>query len=523
MDKLKEQLAIIQPHLFWILAGVALLVVLGGWYSSVGELDTQRESNSGSISQGFNQVNNIRTTHPLHPNDLTLEKLTERNRKFSESIAKGWQAQYSRQAQVLVWPAVFQKDFHDAVDRLRTIELLDFPTKFRDDLSQPHRQQYRDFIEDVLPDLAKAIGADWKATRSGVVDPSAGGRSGPGGFGPDAGAPGVAAPVDNSIVFWSPANQQEILTNHFGFTARAKDPATLEVLYAQEDLWIFDNITKIIARSNEGAKFRYDAAIKMIDFIRIGRSAFGDAGLVQATGGPLAAASPAEGAPPADGSQPPADGSAPAGDAPPEGLPPPIPGDPANWRYVDAAFKPLYGEQLRFAHRTPTPANALLLVAKRMPVRMRFQVDQRRLNSILAECGNAPLPLEVRQVRVNRSAAAVGNPEAAGAGAGAGAGPGVQEGPGGYQGGGEGGFGGQRPPTTRGQGEGFGQLPGGPGGPGVRGMGSGSTTSDATVDTHLIDVEIYGIVYIYNPVNLKVLGLEPPAGAAAALSTGLTR
>ena len=39
-------------------------------------------------------------------------------------------------------------------------------------------------------------------------------------------------------------------------------------------------------------------------------------------------------------------------------------------------------------------------VAKRVPVRMRVRMDQRDINKLLVECANAPLTFEVRQLRL---------------------------------------------------------------------------------------------------------------------------
>jgi hypothetical protein len=123
-------------------------------------------------------------------------------------------------------------------------------------------------------------------------------------------------------------------------------------------------------------------------------------------------------------------------------------------------------------------------------VRMRFIMDQRKLNRLLAECGNSKLPLEVRQVRVNRA-----------------------EGQASMSGGMVGGSG---------YGEGYGGgMPGGGGGPsmdyGMPGAsGARNLIADASIDNNAIPIEIYGMVYIYNPVNKAQLGIveEPEATAA---------
>jgi hypothetical protein len=75
--------------------------------------------------------------------------------------------------------------------------------------------------------------------------------------------------------------------------------------------------------------------------------------------------------------------------------------DPANFRYVDNEYSPLTAQRIRDAMRDGQPEDAFLVVAKRMPVRLRLVVDQRRIHRLLAEFGNSALPVEIRQVRVN--------------------------------------------------------------------------------------------------------------------------
>lgn len=177
--------------------------------------------------------------------------------------------------------------------------------------------------------------------------------------------------------------------------------------------------------------------------------------------------------------------------------------DPAEGRYVNRNYESLSAAALRAAAVSKNPDEAYLSVAKRMPVRMSLVMDQRKLNSFIVECGNSPLTVEVRQVRFNRSATAgSGASEMGGFG-----GPGPR-------GGGEG-FGGNRPFGGLGPrpgGEGFGGNPpfGGPG---------GGNAGAPLLNPHPWDrpVEIYGIVYIYNPPDTDKLKLAGAAGASAAV------
>ena len=172
--------------------------------------------------------------------------------------------------------------------------------------------------------------------------------------------------------------------------------------------------------------------------------------------------------------------------------------DLADGRYVDEQYQPLRAARLRSSLTSRDPNDALLAVAKRMPVRMRFKLDQRRLHRVLAECGNSRLPIEIRQVRINRPAAAGGSEGFSGMGGG-----GMPAGDGMPAGGGGG------PPGV------FGAGGEGMGGGMFGGAGrQGSAIADASIDPNLIDVEVYGVVYIYNPVNKSQLGLpEPPVTA----------
>jgi hypothetical protein len=109
---------------------------------------------------------------------------------------------------------------------------------------------------------------------------------------------------------------------------------------------------------------------------------------------------------------------------------------------------------------------------------MRVRIDQHRVNRLLAECANAPLPFEIRQVRINRNSTDAGN-----------AGGGVSNfGPANYN-----------------------EMANTGSGPG------GAVAKE--VDPHEITLEVFGIVYLYNPSNNILLKLPengPPATAATA-------
>ena len=204
--------------------------------------------------------------------------------------------------------------------------------------------------------------------------------------------------------------------------------------------------------------------------------------------------------------------------------------DPANFRYVDNEYKPLPAQRVREAMQTGSPEDAFLVVAKRMPIRLRLVVDQRKIHRLLAQFGNSALPVEIRQVRVNP-------PTGSGGGYG-----------GGY--GGAGGYGGEGMGYGGGMGQmmgmdsygggmdaesGYGAMPGygatqgygadqygmggtgyGEEGYGQEGYGYGSTGAAnvtgrreiSSTTKYDVPVEVYGIIYVYNPPDGNKLGIE---------------
>ena len=154
--------------------------------------------------------------------------------------------------------------------------------------------------------------------------------------------------------------------------------------------------------------------------------------------------------------------------------------DPAEGRYVDKNYQQLGG----FLELQGYLAGE---VAKRMPVRMRVKMDQRAINRLLIACANSKLTVEVRQVRVNPQDGATGS---------TGLGRGLLSGR----------FGGE--PDFESRGGLFGQ----------RGLGAGSEMQIDDAFPYDVTVELYGIIYIYNPVDEETLGDAVDADSVAMVS-----
>jgi hypothetical protein len=553
MDQVKKIAGILWVQRFWILCGVVTLLPIGGWFTTTSSLRKVTQDRKTAIDGKVKMAQTLLAKQD-HPNDDSHKLLDGLRVQVTTSVGDAWRIQYEKQKGILVWPKELLSDFLAAVEPLRPLEKVSPPTGPTDEILKINlRERYRDYIGKELPKLAEKIGATWMAQNAASGDGAMTGFAGGGaegnaeGYGNMGAAAALAA--SNQIVNWSSQDQQALRSRYDWSTTLDKVPRTIDVLYAQEDLWIMSALMDIIATTNKDATGRYNAIVKQIDYINLGRDVGGRVGTVMKITAQSAAGG--MGMPGMSGMMPGMDEAGPAssmGDAgsgsammgmSAEGG---MPGmmadamDPAEFRYVDQDLAPVSASTLRTAITTESrdPANAFLVVAKRIPVKLGLTIDQRRLNVLIATCANAPLTLEVRQVRFNKqggSTAGAGRGGMGGMGMGGmGMGDMGMGGMGSFPGMSLGGMGG----PDSGMSSGF----GGSSGMGMGGMGDEDYGSygnfgpggagGADRNQHEKPVEIIGVVYIYNPVDVKKLGIEnidangqapaaaPEAAAAAA-------
>ena len=579
MDQVKAFARAAAKHVFWIGCGLILAGSMGSWFMARQSLHTEFEKNQGEIKNKFTAVKGLQAKRDP-PNSKSHEEMDKLLENTLRLVVQAWQLHYSQQDAILRWPMDLKEDFVTAVRPLKPIEAkLDFPTPQSQELKVDFRRRYAGYVGNLLPRLADVVGTVWQVGRAGTT--------GMPGMMPSG---GPLTPEEQQklalrkppIVIWDPQDQARLVAMHFDWSKQAdQSPTTLQLLYAQEDLWVLTALMHIIRQTNGQIDSRHEAVVKNIETILIGRHAPPRAGQVIRLARPSMMGGGMEGEMGSGYMSPESGSMSGMGDSP---MASPMGDgmygsggdmggmggmggmtrspDPAEGRYVDNQYQALRAETLRTALRSPSPDDAFLVVAKRMPVRMRLVVDVRKLPRLLAQLGNSMLPVEVRQVRINRSR------DAAGGGYGTGGGYDMMGGGGyGMMGGGGGEYGmtgggyGMMGGSEMGSGYGstmgatpgmeygsemggYGQTPdmGGYGsgygmGSGMGyGMGSGmggaqnikDRTTVASTSQHDVPVEIYGIIYIYNPVDGEKLGLDqqptltgtPAAVTPAALTSG---
>ncbi len=451
MDQLKNILAVLFKHRFWVICGVVAIISGGTWIAASGNVKDREKTHRSAITGAKGRAEGIPKTgvdtsgRKIHPNKTTAEGMAALIEAKKRDVARAWDRQYEKQRAVFVWPAeVMVEGFEEQVKDMTPIETA----IVNRDILQDYREGYKQFLSGHLPKLAEVVGAQWDG--------------------------GPANP--NVIVNWNPANQRQIKDRLTVFQSSGGVPTTAEMLYAQEDLWVVKSLLEIIKATNGNVDGHWQAKIKEIHHLRIGSDASAATGGVSASGfvgggpggGPGGSGSGADlGAPGGSGG---GGGGGGGRKKKNEDL-----YDPAEGRYVDQDFNPIPASKLRKSH----------LVAKRMPVRIGLKMDQTALDDLLVNCSQSPLPVEVRWVRINKH----------------------QSGRGSGGGRNRGGGGGPAAPGAQGAEAGGGQFAGAGGGPGGGG-GRRRGKSEANKYPFDLPVEIYGIIYIYNPVDEVTLAVE---------------
>lgn len=516
-DSLRQQLAPILKHHFWILTALVPLLLIPALFMAAASRRTVIASEKATIDGHVSALEAVRN-EANHPNASWSEAFDRQTQAVREELFKEWTAFWESQQPLRTWPEALGGDFLAAIAAVESGK--------RKDLQPAFRQRYQNTVPEIVRGLPARMGCEELMVSE---DGAAGGEPGfgvrpPGGpqrpFGAELRG-NAEATESRSVLEWRPEDQKRLIAS---FTWN-EPPSTTQVVLAQEELWVYGLLCDAIKRINEGATALFDSRITTVDELAVGYPAAEDQPGGKDSGRVLVSLSPAggglggfeDGMPAPDAGmetlgemsgeaqgRPPhprfsggSDGVSGPGRAgfggPPMGPGAMGPGIEAGmegaeaapaisaddmlkqWIYVDFSGRPLTAPELA------TSPDAQLVHL--MPFVLRVVMDQRQIDRLLAELAESPVPIDVRQVRINPSAQ------------GASGGPGF--------GGSGGGPGGGRPPAMRG---GFGPTEGG------GAQGERQRPFDVTV-------ELRGTVGLATPPNAAVLG--PVAeGAAGGVEGG---
>lgn len=472
MDAIKQKLGPVFRHGFWITTGIVTLCALGIWFWTTMTLSQEHEDQAAKLDADVNKVSMLRSELGEHPNEKSHAEMNVLIDQREAEVLEAWGGVFDRQEKILVWPDTLRQSFLDKfAGRIPVENFIDYPPLPEQEVNTELLRRYAEYIKEVLPEIAELADAEWTAEFKAA--PAGGGMGDMGmdygdEYGGDEGMMmGPASDVDitgtsaGPLVAWSTSSQEKVLQDLFPW--KGTRPTVLQVHYSQENTWILRQLMQIVANVNAGATQSFQAKIREIKQIQIGESVEFEQGAVAEPGADevmMGYGGDMEEDDMGYGDEYMMDGLMGGGTAGSASFQAQTP-DPAEGRYLDLNNEPLAATTLRAALKSLNPNDAGLAVAKRVPVMMKVKIDQRFVPRLLASCGSAPLMVEVKQVRVL-------DPNSSGSAAGM--------------------FGGDEEMT-------MGSMMGGGVGP----------KDDFPFD---VEVEVYGVINIYNPPRKEALGLD---------------
>jgi hypothetical protein len=385
-DNVKPVLAIIAKYHFWMLAAVAPLVLLPVLFLANGRLQAEIKSTQGQIRSRFDALRQVQGIAP-HPNQGWSKDIDSGAGLVRQETLAQWKAFWDSQAFLRVWPKDLGDDFLAAAKDLKPDGKLD----------RNMLQRYQNRIQEVIKKFPARMGVD--ELMSAAVDAAS-----------QPATRAAAAPAGSqkrkSPCQWDAADQKRLLDSF----AWQELPSTAKVVLAQEELWVEGALCDIIAGINKQATGTHDVPVIRVDELSVGYPAAEDQP-GGAGGKRIFLPSQPANADATGGMQPGGDSKRPAhprfgaretkparqaGDQP-ESADDPL----RNWIYVDFSGKPLMAAEL-----ATSPAAQMVHL---MPFTMRIVINEQKLDALLVALATAPLPIDVRQVRIN----AGGGPAAA--------------------------------------------------------------------------------------------------------------
>ena len=477
MDKLRAFFGQLKRHHFWVLAGTAILLTFTGWYLAASDLAQQYQTNKSKIEAEFSELSAIvsKTNHENETFEAGTKVLTANLKK---DVQKAWTLVYADQkSKVLKWPKELGEEF---------LEWIDDPANYTAKIPVEYREYYLNYIKEEFPRLLQIVDARPYWDRG--EDEPAGGlnrRRGPAmeGVGPG-GRPRPVQPEHDYKVIWDKKSQQPI-DESLDFPQ--DDPDSQAVRFCQENLWVYHALLDAIADVNQGATGHHNAKIKEIIALNIGQDA---SELVKEslTPGRIVSASGATNTPGMPAMPMGMEGGMGGPMGPPRGMegmeggggPGMMPGGPGGGRKLldDKRYVDEKGIPMPSGTTGPTEF-------KRMPILMRLFMDQREIAKLLVRLADSPLPVEIRQLRINTKMQGFNSQRMSlfGAGRDAGGGLGLR------------------------------------GGPGL--MRRDRAFEEASQNPHDLALELHGIIYIFNPPDQTLTVTEVAEGDAAPLPAEL--
>ncbi|MGI9427950.1 MAG: hypothetical protein ACR2NM_04790 [Bythopirellula sp.] len=410
MDQVRTFLRVVWTQRFWVLGIIATIVSVVCWNMAAGDLQSEFSTRKNAIDGAYNAVNGIKNENP-HPNDAVNEGVLRQAKQQRDYVRDVWKELYEDQrSKVLSWPASIGEEFVTYMENRR----------FRDSIKSDMRGFYHNYIEnrfDALLDIVKAQkNTTGRAARGGY-----GGEFG-GEFGGGQAATDEIAEADDFLVQWLDQGkvQQKLL-----FKSK---PSSTQVWVTQEDLWVYETLLNVIADTNKarGATRPDNTAVRVIVELQVGSAASPKstskvyipvpsegAGMGGEFGGEFGGGEYGGyggefggeyGGGEFGGEYGGMGGEYGGGMGGEYGGRGGFGGEFGGMGMEGGGEAALLMNRYLDADGNPDPGDGETVGSaefRQLPIRMKLMMDQRWIPRILIECANAALPVEVKQLRIN--------------------------------------------------------------------------------------------------------------------------
>ena len=417
---------IVKKYLFWVCTPIGLLVVLLAGMMAIASVANALNEKKKQLDDQKSQTQTLRGGAPTHPNQGTIDSINEKREVLADNVLAAWKIMVEEQEKRNRW------------DGLAAMAIADITGKdFLAPLEGRTLNNYLDFARDEINKLLdnsrinRIRRYDTQNTEGLRLPPDpirlteSRGASGDIRGGRGSSAASAASDIGNLLggrVVWD--NPQ------LEFTMRdwTRQPQSFEVWLTQEDLWVYQALLWVVAESNKnvtsdpnrrvatgaagGARAGAGSSstggsggpplnlgdenfvVKEIVALNIGKTAAlelekqSSRRVSSSLGGAEGGARESSFGSSESGSS--------FGSASSDGIgrgvtPEALRAEALAGRYVDAEGKPLMVPELTGELR-------------RMPIYLRFVVDQRRFHEVLVNCANCPMPIDVLWVSINPDA-----------------------------------------------------------------------------------------------------------------------
>jgi hypothetical protein len=368
MEQLKIALAVLKKYDFWVICGLTLLVAIVVSMMANSDLASRFDKRKKELDAEFTDMTKI-IGDKDHPNDKYLQNVQELHDKLRKNVDSAWDKLYDQQRENNRLPDGLSQDFITSFwEFWGRPEKLD-PNK---EIDSSLRGEYYNLISTCIPKLFERVGR-----RKPVEEKPVSGGAPRHDDGPVADTKKMVGIVD-----WEESDVQKI-SGRFKWTGR---PRTLELVLAQEDLWVFEALVRIIENTNKKdgnpPSNHREANIKRILSLEIGQEAVArwsqsTQKVARIAAGAAAATGPGPGAPKPPTPVP---GAGHAGAKGPER-------SQLTGRYVDDKGQPTDDPSKHYDE------------FRMMPIDIRVVIEQDAIPKLLAECANSNMPIDVRMLR----------------------------------------------------------------------------------------------------------------------------